>query len=65
MLNQIDNFPLKSGFIFIQVDEVATTIPLIYLAYRLGGFGYFAKLNPTNANGYEAVTFQEYEDVGK
>lgn len=63
MLHNINNFPLKVGYIFIQVEEEFTNIPRLYLASRLGGFGYFAKLNPTNANGYEAVTFQEYEEA--
>ena len=63
MLHNINNFPLKSGFIFIQVEEEFTNIPRLYLASRLGGFGYFAKLKADTCNGYEAVTFQEYEEA--
>lgn len=62
ILNQVNNEKLKTGFIFIPCDNPGK-FPIVFIASHLGGFGYFAKLNPDSGNGYDPITFQIYEDA--
>lgn len=62
ILNQFNNNPLKSGYIFVPMEN-AEELPDEYTASHLGAFGYFARLDPNATNGFDPIPFQIYEDA--
>lgn len=50
---------LRPGYIFI----CDSSVPEPYRISHCGAYGYFAKLDPENINGYEPVTWREYMET--
>jgi hypothetical protein len=50
------NTPLKAGFIFIQSEETGNP----YICSRMGGLGYFSRLDPSSVNGHVPISPSEY-----
>lgn len=60
-----NNAPIAPGFIFIPVDADIALLPPEYIANRRGATGYFARLCADDTNGWEAISFAEYESASQ
>jgi hypothetical protein len=57
---QFNNAKLKQGYIFIPVASKFGYSEYLIAMHR-GLIGYFAKIDENAPNGYQPVTFEEYE----
>jgi hypothetical protein len=59
----VNNLPLKPGFIFVPDFDGIIKLPIPFKAIRQTESGFFCKLNSEAACGWEAISFQEYQDA--
>jgi len=56
----IDNQPVKKGFIWVRVSDSTMGTPSAYKVVKFGETGVYHRVAPGHPNGGEPVTFDEY-----